>query len=325
MKNKKILIGIAVAYAVIFMISVLSLVGFALIDSSDSATENSSDHSTTTTTTSKKADSTSAKSVDFFAPGTYKVGEDIQPGSYYAVLTDMQFATNDDKHSGYINIEVNSSSNNSKFYEAFIRDVNKPYRITLKKGDTIVLSDNYSPTWNVSFFTSEDYKKHQSSDKSTTPSSSTSSSTSSSSESSSKESSSSEKASSTSTSSSSASTSSSSNTSKTETSASTDVIETTPEELFEKWDHGELQVGQKYTFVGVPINSDLSGLAGMNGYGFYDIIVRAENDPEGDFFLVASSVDDVKRAYAYGRARFQVLVKDVDGMDELYVTSVSQY
>lgn len=314
MKNKKILIGIAVAYAVIFMISVMSLVGFALIDSSGS---------TTTTTTSKKADSTSAKSVDFFAPGTYKVGEDIQPGSYYAVLTDMQFATNDDKHSGYINIEVNSSSNNSKFYEAFIRDVNKPYRITLKKGDTIVLSDNYSPTWNVSFFTLEDYKKHQSSDKSTS-SNSTSSSSSSSSESSSKESSSSEKASSTSTSSSSASTSSSSTTSKTETSESTDVIETTPEELFEKWDNGELQVGQKYTFVGVPINSDLSGLAGMNGYGFYDIIVRAENDPEGDFFLVASSVDDVKRAYAYGRARFQVLVKDVDGMDELYVTSVSQ-
>lgn len=322
MKNKKILIGIAVACAVIFMISVMSLVGFALIDSSDSATENSSDHSATTTTTSKKADSTSAKSVDFFAPGTYKVGVDIQPGSYYAVLTDIQFATNDDKHSGYINIEVNSSSNNSKFYESFIRDVNKPYRITLNKGDTIVLSDNYSPTWNVSFFTLEDYKKHQSSDKSTSSSNSTSSS---SSESSSKESSSSEIASSTSTSSSSATTSSSSTTSKTETSESTDVIETTPEELFEKWDHGELQVGQKYTFVGVPINSELSGLTGMNGYGFYDIIVRAENDPEGDFFLVASTVDDVRRAYAYGRARFQVLVKDVDGMDELYVTSVSQY
>lgn len=121
------------------------------------------------------------------------------------------------------------------------------------------------------------------------------------------------------------STSSTSTTSETQTTVSSEVIETTPEELFEKWDHGELQVGQRYTFVGVPINADLSGLTGMNGYGFYDIIVRAENDHEGDFFLVASSVDDVKRAYAYGRVRFQVLVKDVDGLDELYVTSVSQY
>lgn len=147
----------------------------------------------------------------------------------------------------------------------------------------------------------------------------------SSSESSSEESSSSEIASSTSTNSSSASTSSSSTASKTETSVSTDVIETTPEELFEKWNYGDLPVGQRYSFVGVPINADLSGLTGMNGLGFYDINVRAENDPEGDFFLVASNIDDVKRAYAYGTVRFQVLVKEVDGLDELYVTSVSQY
>lgn len=154
---------------------------------------------------------------------------------------------------------------------------------------------------------------------------STTTTTQSSSESSSEESSSSEIASSTSTSSSSASTSSSSSTSKTETSVSTDVIETTPEELFEKMNYGDLPVGQRYSFVGVPINADLSGLNGMNAYGFYDIYVRASNDDEGDFYLIASGINDVKRAYAYGTVRFQVLVKEVDGLEELYVTSVSQY
>lgn len=310
MKNKKILIGIAVAFAVIFMISVMSLVGFALIDSSDS---------TTTTTTSKKADPTSAKSVDFFAPGTYKVGEDIQPGSYYAVLTDMQFATNDDKHSGYINIEVNSSSNNSKFYEAFIRDVNKPYRITLKKGDTIVLSDNYSPTWNVSFFTFEDYKKHQSSDKSTSSSNSTSSSSSSSSESSSSSTSSSSSSSSSTKPSSSSSSSSSSGSSSSQ--AQSEVIQSTPVELLSKFDEGSLVEGQRYQFTGRTINY---GIAGQNAYGFFDIYVDAD-DNEGDGLpVITSNIEDFKMAYAYGNVRFNCIVRDIDGMPELYVTSLSQ-
>lgn len=252
---------------------------------------------------SKETKTTVSKTVNFFAPGKYKVGIDIQPGSYYAVLTDIQFASSDDKHSGYINIDVTNSSKESKFYEGLISDVNKPYRITLKKGDTVILSDNYSPTWNVSFFTSEDYKEYQASDKTTASSSSTSSAT--------------------------PEPTTTKEVKKVKEQKPSDYIQTTPDELFDKFDNGELKVGERYEFVGSPFNSAYSGVEmGAGGYGYYNINVRARDDEDG-LTVYASSLEDCKIAYTYENVRFKVLVKNIDGVDdginELYLVTLSEY
>lgn len=117
---------------------------------------------TETTQTSKKAQ---AETVSFFATGKYEVGVDINPGSYYIVLTDMRYSSTDEEKNAYVLVSVTDSNKESKFYKG-IEEVGKPFRVTLEKGDKISFDDNYSPIgWNISFFTSEDYQEYQSIEK----------------------------------------------------------------------------------------------------------------------------------------------------------------
>ncbi|HEM5205258.1 TPA: hypothetical protein U1340_001680 [Streptococcus suis] len=107
-----------------------------------------------------------AETVSFFAPGQYKEGTDIKPGSYYMVLTDLKHSSSDTEKNAYVSVYVKDSKGETKFNEGFIREIGKPYRITIEEGDILAFGDNYSPSgWNVSFFTDEDFKEYQSSEK----------------------------------------------------------------------------------------------------------------------------------------------------------------
>lgn len=122
------------------------------------------------------------ETVEFFATGEYEVGIDIEPGSYYIVLTEMNYASSDENQSAYVTTYVYDSIGDRKFYEGPIREIGKPYRVNLEEEDVIKFDDNYSPSgWTISFFTSEDYKEYQSSEKKSVTASSSSSTSSSSS------------------------------------------------------------------------------------------------------------------------------------------------
>ncbi|MGQ7354811.1 hypothetical protein ACTGXY_08260 [Streptococcus suis] len=120
---------------------------------------------TVETTQSSSEEKVQAETVSFFAPGQYKEGTDIKPGSYYIVLTDLEHSSRDTEKNAYVVITVADSKGDSKFYET-VKETGKPYRITVEAGDTLIFDDNYSPSsWNISFFTDEDYKEYQSTEK----------------------------------------------------------------------------------------------------------------------------------------------------------------
>ncbi|MDX4991526.1 hypothetical protein SHY80_02780 [Streptococcus suis] len=119
-----------------------------------------------TTQSSSSVEKVQAETVSFFAPGQYKEGTDIKPGSYYIVLTDLEHSSSDTEKNAYVSVYVKDSKGETKFSEGFIREIGKPYRITIEEGDILAFGDNYSPSgWNVSFFTDEDFKEYQSSEK----------------------------------------------------------------------------------------------------------------------------------------------------------------
>ncbi|HEM3642797.1 TPA: hypothetical protein U1C36_001961 [Streptococcus suis] len=133
--------------------------------SSKPSKETTASSETVETTQSSSEEKEQAETVSFFATGKYKEGTDIKPGSYYIVLTDIEYSSSDSAQNAYVVINVGDSKGDSKFYEK-VEEIGKPYRITIEAGDTIIFDDNYSPSaWNVSFFTDEDYKEYQSSEK----------------------------------------------------------------------------------------------------------------------------------------------------------------
>ncbi|HEM6093296.1 TPA: hypothetical protein U2B92_001037 [Streptococcus suis] len=132
---------------------------------SKSSEKTTASSETVETTQSSSEEKVQAETVSFFAPGQYKEGTDIKPGSYYMVLTDLEHSSSDTEKNAYVAITVADSKGGSKFFE-MVKETGKPYRITVEAGDTLIFDDNYSPSgWNVSFFTDEDYKEYQSSEK----------------------------------------------------------------------------------------------------------------------------------------------------------------
>lgn len=144
---------------------------------------------TTTKTTTSKADTTKTsqssetassapKTVEFFAKGEYEVGTDIQPGTYYAVLTKSESS----KESFYVYLKYGTDLDKYDNYKyEYIKGIGKAYRVTLDKGMKLSFDDyNVASGWNVTLFTAEDYKEYQKSEKKETKTSSSESSTSSS-------------------------------------------------------------------------------------------------------------------------------------------------
>lgn len=150
-------------YTKLFLTSVATL---TLLTACGSKAENKTSSKTDTAETSQSLQTSTAETVEFFAPGDYEAGVDIQAGSYYIVLTDMQYATSDEGQDAYVSIYVEDSSEESKFSSGIVEEIGKPYRVNIEEGDKIKFGDNYSPTgWTVTFFTADDYKEYQSSEK----------------------------------------------------------------------------------------------------------------------------------------------------------------
>lgn len=153
-------------------IALLTLASLTLVvgcGKNDSSTADSKTDTVETTQSVEKTSTTetgqSGETVEFFAPGSYKVPTDIQPGSYYVVLTDIQYSADDEAKNAYATVEVFTSGDKSKVFE-MIEEVGKPYRVNLEEGDKITFDEGYDPTgWTVTFFTADDYKEYQKSEK----------------------------------------------------------------------------------------------------------------------------------------------------------------
>ncbi|MGT2925709.1 hypothetical protein [Streptococcus cuniculipharyngis] len=179
-------------------IALMTLAGLLFLSACGTTTNKSKTSTSETSKTSQSSETTSSEpqSVEFFADGEYEVGTDIQPGSYYAVLTEFE----SDKDYAYINFKYGTDFDNQDNYEyEELKKVGKIYKVTLKKGMKLRFNDPYDgvSSWNMTLFTAEDYKEYQKSEqKESKTNSSESSSSSSSSESSTESSTSSESSSS---------------------------------------------------------------------------------------------------------------------------------
>lgn len=149
-------------YTKLFLTSIATL---AILTACGNKTETKTNSKTDTAETSQSLQTSTAETVEFFATGDYEEGVDIQAGSYYVVLTDMQYATSDEAQEAYISIRIEDSSEENKLWET-VKELGKPYRVSIEAGDKIKLDDSYSPTgWTVTFFTLDDYKEFKKSEK----------------------------------------------------------------------------------------------------------------------------------------------------------------
>ncbi|MBG9367670.1 MULTISPECIES: hypothetical protein [unclassified Streptococcus] len=143
----------------------ITLLSTALLTILIGCSNKSSEKTTTTSETVKTTQSSEEKpeTVSFFADGVYKVGTDIKPGRYYVVLTEIQSNNSE----AYISFYYGTDVNNYKDYEhESLKIVGKPYKLDLQEGMELKFESVYEiSSWNVSFFTDEDYKEYQSSEK----------------------------------------------------------------------------------------------------------------------------------------------------------------
>lgn len=129
----------------------LLLASMVIITGCSKYTNHNSNISKTITNDNRKN-----KTTKFFANGDYIVGEDIQPGNYYMVLTKIRYGSGSDANEAYVYYS------DSKNKTETLQTLGKAYRVSLKKGDTITFNDNYSPKdWEVTFYTPKGYLKNR--------------------------------------------------------------------------------------------------------------------------------------------------------------------
>ena len=155
------------------LVGIVLFSSLALVGCSNDTPSNKDDSSTASssmvgTTEKPSAESTTestetdtAESIDIFAKGDYMVGTDIEPGTYYAVLTEMTYAADDSEKNGYVTISVTGESTAHDMFE----NQGQKKRYILKDGDTVSFDDNYSPTWTVQLLTEKDFQNYMSSTK----------------------------------------------------------------------------------------------------------------------------------------------------------------
>lgn len=112
----------------------------------------------------------SAKSVDITSEGDYLVGTDIMPGSYYAVLTDIEYgAKYGDKGAVFIEVtskenkDTSSSEDTSDEDQSFylLKEIGEKEHIVLKDGDMLNFDGNYSPkSWEVKLLNESDFRAY---------------------------------------------------------------------------------------------------------------------------------------------------------------------
>lgn len=147
-------------------ITLLTLTSLILFTGCGAKESDKASSNTATVESKKESEATKTETVSFFADGEYEVGTDVNPGSYYVVLTDFQ-AENE-----YADVFFNYGKNidvyddNSDYEYESLKIIGKPYKITFKEDMKFQFaSDDNISNWNVTFFTAEDYKEYQASEK----------------------------------------------------------------------------------------------------------------------------------------------------------------
>ncbi|MEI5992869.1 hypothetical protein [Candidatus Enterococcus mansonii] len=159
-------------------LSILLLAGCNSAKKVETSKSSDSKVSTKISSTAKEESKNEPKSTDILAKGTYVVGTDINPGTYFFVLTELNHGEKDTDKNGYVSIEV---SGQKYAFETF-KDVNAKKRFKLEDGDEVRFDDNYSPkSWTVRLLTDSDFKAYMGGDSAETTNSSTKESTASSS------------------------------------------------------------------------------------------------------------------------------------------------
>lgn len=126
---------------------------------SENSQDNSSDNNAVDT---NEINNDSAKSVDITSEGDYLVGTDIQPGSYYAVLTDLEYGTSDSDEDGDVTVLVITDIDGESDKTAkTLKEIGSNRHFILKDGDTVSFYDSSSPkSWEVKLLNESDYQKY---------------------------------------------------------------------------------------------------------------------------------------------------------------------
>lgn len=148
-------------------VSFMILTGCSTTDQAKTGISTTSDKSSVLSESSTRAKESSnsqtekslntAESIDIFAKGDYIVGTDIEPGTYYAVLTELNYADDDTDKSAYVSMDVSGG----KYDHEMFKQVGAKKRFTLSDGDTVTLNDNYSPlSWTLKLLDDADFQKY---------------------------------------------------------------------------------------------------------------------------------------------------------------------
>lgn len=130
----------------------------------DSKTSSSSKETekTTTSTSSEKASELPEGTIKITATGDYSIGTDIPAGSYYFVLTEMNYSDDDTNKEAYVEFTNYKASTGPWSDFEMVNKVGKSYKLDLKEGGKLVLDDNYSPTsWTVALMTLDQYSSYK--------------------------------------------------------------------------------------------------------------------------------------------------------------------
>lgn len=142
-------------------LSLLLLAGCNSQEKQESGTEK-----TKTIETSQKSSSSEEKNIDpeseeFNVKGTYVVGEDIQPGTYYLVLDKLEHGEDDPNN--LTEVYINMADSKGKHLDTvYFSKIGEKERVKLQDGDTIQITDNgiEYDDFNLKFLNDTDYKKY---------------------------------------------------------------------------------------------------------------------------------------------------------------------
>lgn len=127
------------------------------------ACSSNTSNNTTSSTQQTSENKDTAKTVTILATGDYKVGEDIQPGSYYAVLTKLDRGSSGKEN--YISYSLYDS--NDKYLDggSYFKTLGKAVKINLKRGNIAKFYDSETVSWEITLYSSKDFKDKKTQEK----------------------------------------------------------------------------------------------------------------------------------------------------------------
>lgn len=142
-------------------IILLTLTSLLLFTGCGTKEESKTPSNTATVESNKNSEEAKPETVSFFADGEYQAGVDIKPGSYYAVLTELQTEGPD----AYVGFTYGNIDGGDYDYEQ-LKIVEKPYKIEVTENTKLKFESwQGASIWNITLFTADDYKEYQASEK----------------------------------------------------------------------------------------------------------------------------------------------------------------